>query len=107
MQDLAPNTWAVCNSAPRFSKPCKTCPRPCVTSAEEVLGFIGVNALHGLGIGYVDARLLASAPLTQGGVLWTLDKRLACRIEGKNSNPILIKEILHQSTLWANVAHFP
>ena len=48
-----------------------------MASAEEVLGFIGVHGLRGLGIGYVDACLLASVRLTPGGVLWTLDKRLA------------------------------
>ena len=52
-------------------------PQACVASAEEVLGFIGVHGLHGLGIGYVDACLLASVRLTPGGVLWTLDKHLA------------------------------
>ena len=52
-------------------------PQACVASAEEVLGFIGIHALNGLGIGYVDACLLASVRLTPGGVLWTLDKRLA------------------------------
>jgi len=51
-------------------------PQACVASAEEVFGFIGTNALHGLGIGYVDVCLLASVRLTPGCVLWTLDKRL-------------------------------
>ncbi len=51
-------------------------PLACVASTDEVLGFIGTHALHGLGIGYVDACLLASARLTPGCVLWTLDKRL-------------------------------
>jgi predicted nucleic acid-binding protein len=48
-----------------------------VAGGEEVLDFIGANALHGLGIGYVDVHLLASVRLTPGSVLWTLDKRLA------------------------------
>lgn len=52
-------------------------PLACVASTEEVLGFMGSHALHGLGIGYVDVCLLASARLTPGCVLWTLDKRLA------------------------------
>jgi len=52
-------------------------PQASVASAEEVLGFIGVHGLNGLGIGYVDACLLASARLTPVCVLWTLDKRLA------------------------------
>jgi predicted nucleic acid-binding protein len=41
----------------------------------EVLGFIERNALFGLGIGYVDAQLLASARLSVA-LLWTHDKRL-------------------------------
>jgi predicted nucleic acid-binding protein len=41
----------------------------------EVLGFIDRNALFGLGIGYVDAQLLASARLS-AALLWTHDKRL-------------------------------
>lgn len=41
----------------------------------EVLGFIERNALFGLGIGYVDAQLLASARLS-AAPLWTHDKRL-------------------------------
>ena len=52
-------------------------PQASVASADEVLGFIGVNALHGLGIGYVDVHLLTSVRLTPGCELWTLDKRLA------------------------------
>ncbi|APW38628.1 VapC toxin family PIN domain ribonuclease [Rhodoferax koreense] len=43
---------------------------------KEVLGFISTHALHGIGIGYVDAHLLASTRLTPGATLWTLDKRL-------------------------------
>lgn len=41
----------------------------------EVLGFIERNALFGLGIGYVDAQLLASACLS-AALLWTHDRRL-------------------------------
>ena len=33
--------------------------------------------LFGLGIGYVDAHLLAATMLTTGAKLWTRDKRLA------------------------------
>ena len=54
----------------------KNLPQARVASAGEVLGFITTNALHGIGIGYVDAHLLASARLTPGSILWTLDKRL-------------------------------
>lgn len=52
-------------------------PQAHVASAGEVLGFITTHTLHGIGIGYVDVHLLASARLTPGSTLWTLDKRLA------------------------------
>ena len=43
---------------------------------EEVLDFVQDNSLFGLGIGYVDAHLLAATRLTLGTALWTRDKRL-------------------------------
>ncbi len=43
---------------------------------DEVLTFIETNRLHGLGVGYVDAHLLASARLTAGARFWTRDQRL-------------------------------
>ena len=51
-------------------------PQSVVASDEEVLTFIGRHALFGLGIGYIDAHLLAAARLTTGATLWTRDKRL-------------------------------
>jgi predicted nucleic acid-binding protein len=51
-------------------------PAAAVAEADEILGFIGHHALHGLGIGYVDVHLLASVALTEGTMLWTRDKRL-------------------------------
>lgn len=51
-------------------------PEAVMARDEEVLGFIDRHALHGRGIGYVDAHLLASVRLTAGGLLWTRDKRL-------------------------------
>jgi len=42
----------------------------------EVLNFISQNNLFGIGIGYIDAHLLASARLTPHGLLWTRDARL-------------------------------
>jgi len=49
----------------------------CVTAMDaEVFNFIKTNALHGIGIGYVDAHLLAATRLTLTAKLWTLDKRL-------------------------------
>jgi predicted nucleic acid-binding protein len=44
--------------------------------AGEVLAFIDRERLFGLGCGIVDMHLLASALITQGARLWTLDKRL-------------------------------
>lgn len=52
-------------------------PQATVASDDEVLQFIGAHRLHGLGIGYVDAHLLASTLLTPGARFWTRDKRLA------------------------------
>lgn len=45
-------------------------------SDSEVQAFIESQPLFGLGIGYIDAHLLASTRLTPGGSLWTRDKRL-------------------------------
>ncbi len=42
----------------------------------EVLHFVSRHALFGLGIGYIDAHLLASVRLMPGTLLWTRDKRL-------------------------------
>ncbi len=42
---------------------------------EEVLKFLDAHHLHGQGIGWIDAHLLASTLLT-GCVLWTFDKPL-------------------------------
>jgi predicted nucleic acid-binding protein len=42
----------------------------------EVMRFIEAKSLHGLGIGYIDAHLLASVRLMPNTTLWTRDKRL-------------------------------
>jgi predicted nucleic acid-binding protein len=52
-------------------------PQANLATDQEVLHFIGRYALAGLGIGYVDAHLLASIRLTGGSSLWTRDKRLS------------------------------
>ena len=44
---------------------------------DEVLDMIENHALMGIGIGFLDAHLLASANLTQNARFWTHDKRLA------------------------------
>ena len=51
-------------------------PQANVATDNEVLHFINRNAVSGLGIGYVDAHLMASVRLTPGSTLWTRDKRL-------------------------------
>lgn len=51
-------------------------PRTPIATDEEVFGFIEQHALFGLGIGYVDAHLLAATKLAPGAQLWTRDKRL-------------------------------
>lgn len=47
-----------------------------IATDREVLHFIERHALAGLGIGYVDAHLLAATQLTAGALLWTRDKNL-------------------------------
>lgn len=52
-------------------------PQAEVATAAEVATLIERHRLYGLGIGYVDAQLLAATRLTPGARLWTRDKRLA------------------------------
>ena len=52
-------------------------PRATVATDRETLDFIDRHALFGLGIGYVDAHLLAAARLSADALLWTRDGRLA------------------------------
>jgi len=47
-----------------------------VANDDEVQTLIAHIPLHGLGIGYIDAHLLAATRLTPGVRLWTRDKRL-------------------------------
>jgi predicted nucleic acid-binding protein len=47
-----------------------------IVSSEEVLRFVEQHRLFGIGIGYVDAHLLASALLMGLTSLWTFDRRL-------------------------------
>lgn len=51
-------------------------PRATVASDAEVLRLIDAHRLHGSGIGFVDAQLLAATRLTPDALLWTRDKRL-------------------------------
>lgn len=50
-------------------------PSAAVATDDEVLRFLEQRRLWGMGIGWVDAHLLASTLLT-GCRLWTLDRRL-------------------------------
>ena len=56
-------------------------PQTAVATGAEILRFIEVHSLAGLGIGYVDAHLLAGALLTPGTSLWTRDKGLRAAAE--------------------------
>jgi predicted nucleic acid-binding protein len=47
-----------------------------VAKPHEMLVMIEARELHGTGIGYVDAHLLAATLLDDDGQLWTRDKRL-------------------------------
>lgn len=51
-------------------------PQAGVGTETEVFHFIEEKALFGIGIGYIDAHLLAATLLTPGSRLWTRDKRL-------------------------------
>lgn len=57
-------------------------PAAIAASDAEVIGYIERHGLHGLGIGYVDAHLLASVSLTPDARHWTGDLRLA-RVAGR------------------------
>lgn len=52
-------------------------PQATVASDDEVLTVIERAQLHGTGVGYIDAQLIASARLTAGTALWTRDRRLS------------------------------
>jgi predicted nucleic acid-binding protein len=53
----------------------KALPEAHLLEHDEVLSFLQARRLHGRGIGWVDAHLLASTLLT-GCTLWTFDKPL-------------------------------
>jgi predicted nucleic acid-binding protein len=43
---------------------------------DEVMQFISGQSLSGMGVGFVDAHLLAAVQLTPEALLWTRDQRL-------------------------------
>ena len=63
----------------------KGLPQAKLASQEEVLYMIEHKRLMGLGIGFIDAHLLASAVLSDAVALWTRDKRLQ-KVAGKLKN---------------------
>jgi predicted nucleic acid-binding protein len=52
-------------------------PQATVATTNEVLMLEERHQLYGLGIGYVDAQLVAATRLTPDAELWTSDRRLA------------------------------
>ena len=66
-------------------------PQAPVATEGEVLSFIGQNALYGIGIGYIDAHLLAAVRLSPGATLWTRDKRLLAAGTGLG----LVENVVH------------
>jgi hypothetical protein len=52
-------------------------PGAVVATDAEVMELVDRRALHGEGIGWADAHLLASVMLTPGARLWSTDRRLA------------------------------
>jgi predicted nucleic acid-binding protein len=50
-------------------------PRSVVASTDEVMSLVEARSLHGRGIGFIDAHLVASC-LISGATLWTHDRRL-------------------------------
>ncbi len=51
-------------------------PQATVATPAETLEFIGRHELAGIGVGYVDAQLLAATRLTGNARIWTRDRRL-------------------------------
>jgi hypothetical protein len=56
-------------------------PASATASHAEVLAMIEWAKLHESGLGLVDAHLLAASRLTEGGQIWTRDKRLHAQAE--------------------------
>lgn len=54
-----------------------------IADEQDVLDMIAIHDLFGIGIGYVDCHLLASAALTHSKI-WTADKRLAAAAKKLN-----------------------
>jgi hypothetical protein len=59
-------------------------PGAAMATDPEVLTMVEAHHLYGLGIGYIDAHLLAAVRLSAGAMLWTFDKRLHAAAERFN-----------------------
>ena len=55
-----------------------------LATPDEILELIERRSLYGLGCGFVDMSLLASALLSEQTLIWTLDKRLDSMAAGLN-----------------------
>jgi predicted nucleic acid-binding protein len=56
-------------------------PQAPVATPDELRVLVDAHGLHGRGIGYVDAQLLAATLLTPGSALWTRDRKLRAAAE--------------------------
>ena len=57
-------------------------PQTVPATDDEISRFVERNDLHGIGLGYIDAGLLAATILAPGTSLWTRDKRLRAAAQG-------------------------
>lgn len=64
-------------------------PQVAVATPDEVLQLIERHRLFGVGIGYVDAHLLAAARLMGGMPLWTTDRRMRDAAQKLGLPPVL------------------
>jgi hypothetical protein len=56
-------------------------PQVVPASDQEAVSFVDTNHLFGIGLGLIDAHLLAAVALTPTAQLWTRDKRLRAAAE--------------------------
>ncbi len=56
-------------------------PMAVVARHDEVMRFVEQQRLHGQGLSYVDAHVLAATRMTPGASLWTRDKSLSVAAE--------------------------
>ncbi|HYJ30467.1 MAG TPA: type II toxin-antitoxin system VapC family toxin [Allosphingosinicella sp.] len=64
------------NSAATLTYLSEDLPKARMASETEFLAFVANERISGIGIGFVDAHLLASCRLMPGTLLWSRDKRL-------------------------------